>query len=77
MTTQEFIFSTPLYQKVEEADAILIVRELSICTLSKDIHDFIDEAKAHQSIQHFEETYHNQNDQYSAQPMLNNGNEDK
>lgn len=47
------------------------------CTLSKDIHDFIDEAKANQSIYHFEETYHNQNDQYSAQPMLNNWNEDK
>lgn len=41
------------------------------CTLSKDIHDFIDEAKAHQSIHHFEETYHKQNEQYSAQPMLN------
>ena len=41
------------------------------CTLSKDIHDFIDEAKAHASIHHFEETYHNQNKQYSAQPMLN------
>ena len=41
------------------------------CTLSKDIHDFIDEAKAHQSIHHFEETYHKQNKQYSAQPMLN------
>ncbi len=25
-----------------------------------------------QSIHHFEETYHNQNDQYSAQLMLNN-----
>ena len=42
------------------------------CTLSKDIYDFIDEAKAHNSIQHFEETYHKQNEQYSAQPMLNN-----
>ena len=41
------------------------------CTLSKDIHDFLDETKAHQSIHHFEEKYHNQNDQYSAQPMLN------
>ena len=40
------------------------------CTLSKDIHDFIDEAKAHASIHHFEETYHNHSDQYSAQPML-------
>ena len=47
------------------------------CTLSKDIHDFIDEAKAHQSIHHFEETYHNQNDQYSAQPMLNNWSDNK
>lgn len=44
------------------------------CTLSKDIYDFIDEAKAHASIQHFEETFHNQNDQYSAQPMLNKWN---
>lgn len=42
------------------------------CTLSKDIHDFIDEAKAHQSIHHFENTWHNQTDQYSAQPVLNN-----
>lgn len=41
------------------------------CTLPKDIHDFIDEAKAHQSIHHFENTSHNQNAQYSAQPMLN------
>ena len=47
------------------------------CTLSKDIHDFIDEAKAHASIHHFEDTYHNPTDQYSAQPMLNNWNEDK
>ena len=44
-------------------------------TLSKDIHDFIDEAKAHASIHHFEETYHNHNDQYSAQPMLKKWNE--
>lgn len=42
------------------------------CTLSKDIHDFIDEAKAHQSIHHFEERWQKQNEQYSAQPMLNN-----
>ena len=42
------------------------------CTLSKDIHDFIDEAKAHQSIHHFENSWHNQTDQYSAQPVLNN-----
>ena len=41
-------------------------------TLSTDIHEFIDEAKAHQSIHNFEETYHNQNDQYSAQPIWNN-----
>ena len=41
-------------------------------TLSKEIHDFIDEAKAHASIHHFEEKYHNQTDQYSAQPVLNN-----
>ena len=47
------------------------------CTLSKDIYDFIDEAKANQSIHNFEEKYHNQNDQYSAQPMLNNWSEDK
>ncbi len=47
------------------------------CTFSKDIYDFIDEAKAHASIQHFEDTSHNQNDQYSAQPMLNNWSEDK
>ena len=40
-------------------------------TLSKDIHDFLDETKANQLIHHFEETYHNQNEQYSAQPMLN------
>ena len=47
------------------------------CTLSKDIHDFIDEAKAHQSIQHFEETWHNQNDQYSVQQLLNNWSDNK
>lgn len=47
------------------------------CTLSKDIKDFLDEAKAHASIHHFEETYHNQNDQYSAQPMLNNWSDNK
>ena len=44
-------------------------------TLSKDIKDFLDEANAHASIHHFEASYHNQNDQYSAQPMLNNWNE--
>ena len=42
------------------------------CTLSQDIHDFIDEAKAHASIHHFEEKYHNPTDQYSAQPIWNN-----
>ena len=42
------------------------------CTLSKDIHDFIDDAKAHQHIHHFEETYHNPTDQYSAQAIWNN-----
>lgn len=47
------------------------------CTLSKDIHDFIDEAKAYQSIHHFEETYHKQNEQYSAQPMLNSWSDNK
>ena len=47
------------------------------CTLSKDIYDFIDEAKAHQSIHHFEETYHNPNEQYSAQPMLKNWSDKK
>ena len=45
------------------------------CTLSEDIHDFIDEAKAHASIHHFEASSHNQNDQYSAQPMLRNWSE--
>ena len=45
------------------------------CTLSKEIHDFIDEAKAHQSIHNFEEKSHNQNEQYAAQPMLKNWNE--
>ena len=47
------------------------------CTLSKDIHDFIDEAKAHQSIHHFEETYHKQNEQYSARPLLKNWSDKK
>ena len=41
------------------------------CTLSKDIHDFIDEAKANQSIHHFEERGQKQNEQYAAQPILN------
>lgn len=36
-------------------------------------HDFLDEAKSHASIHHFEEKYHNQNDQYSAQPMVEFG----
>ena len=35
-------------------------------------HDFLDEAKAHASIHHFEASYHNQNDQYSAQKILKN-----
>lgn len=47
------------------------------CTLSKDIHDFLDEAKAHQSIHHFEDTYYNHNAQYSAQPMLKNWSDKK
>lgn len=47
------------------------------CTLSKEIHDFIDETKAHASIHNFEEKYHDQNDQYSAQPMLNTWRENK
>ena len=46
-------------------------------TLSEDIHDFIDEAKAHASIHHFEEKWQNQNEQYSAQPMLNNWSDNK
>ena len=46
-------------------------------SISKDIHNFLDEAKANESIRHFEETYHQQNDQYSAQPMLNNWRENK
>ncbi len=29
------------------------------------------------SIHYFEETYHNQNEQYSAQPMLNNWSDNK
>ena len=45
------------------------------CTLSKEIHDFIDEAKAHASILHFEEKYLNPTDQYVAQPMLKNWND--
>ena len=45
------------------------------CTLPKDIHDFIDEAKAHASIHHFEERSHNPTDQYTAQPVWNNRNE--
>ena len=46
-------------------------------TLSEDIHDFIDEAKAHQSIHHFEETWQNITDQYSAQPILNDWRDNK
>lgn len=45
------------------------------CTLSKDIHDFIDETKAHASIHHFEEKWQNHSEQYSAQPMLKNRSE--
>ena len=45
------------------------------CTLSKDIHDFIDEAKAHASIHRFEEKWQNHSEQYSAQPMLKNWSE--
>lgn len=41
------------------------------CSISRDINDFIDEATAHESIHHFEDKYHNQNEQYSAQPILN------
>lgn len=47
------------------------------CTLSKDIHDFINEAKAHQHIHYFEKTYHNQDKQFSAQPMLKNWSDNK
>jgi hypothetical protein len=36
-------------------------------------HDFLDEAKAHQSIHHFGEKYHDQNEQYYAQPMVELG----
>ena len=42
------------------------------CTLSKEIHDFLDETKAHEFIHHFEERWQKQDEQYSAQPMLNN-----
>ena len=45
------------------------------CTLSIDIHDFIDETKAHASIHHFEEKYHKPNEEYAAQPMLKKWNE--
>lgn len=38
-------------------------------------HDFLDETKARDSIHHFEEKYHDQNDQYSAQTILKNWNE--
>ena len=41
-------------------------------TLSKDIKDFLDETKAHEYIHHFEEQWQKQNEQYSAQPILNN-----
>lgn len=45
------------------------------CSLSKDINDFIDEAKAQQSIHHFEAKWQKHNDQYSSQSMLNNWSE--
>ena len=45
------------------------------CTLSKDIYDFIDEAKAHQSIHHFENTSHNPTEQYAAQAIWSDWNE--
>ena len=61
-----------------QASAICDLALLKVgCTLSKDIHDFIDEAKANQSIRHFEKTWHNQDKQYSAQPMLNNWSDNK
>lgn len=41
-------------------------------TLSKDIKDFLDETKAHEYIHHFEEQWQKHNEQYSAQPILNN-----
>ncbi len=44
------------------------------CSLSKDIHDFIYEAKAHASIHHFEDTSHHPNEQYAAQTILKNWN---
>ena len=45
------------------------------CTISKEIHDFIDEAKAHVSIHHFEEKYHNPTEQYAAQAIWSDWNE--
>ena len=42
------------------------------CSISKDIQDFLDEKNAHESIHHFEEKWKKQNEQYSAQPVLNN-----
>lgn len=45
------------------------------CSISKDIKDFLDEAKAHQSILHFEEKCQKQNEQYSAQAIWNNWSE--
>ena len=47
------------------------------CTLSKDIHDFLDETKAHEFIHHFDEKWQKQNEQYSAQPMLDNWSDNK
>lgn len=40
------------------------------CTFSKDIHDFIDEAKAHQSIHLFAEKWQQQNEQYAVQKIM-------
>lgn len=45
------------------------------CTLSKDIKDFLDEAKAHASIHHFENTSHNPTEQYAAQAIWSDWNE--
>ena len=46
-------------------------------TLSKDIHDFLDETKAHEFIHYFEEKWQKQDSQYSTQPMLNNWSDNK
>ena len=47
------------------------------CSISKDIQDSLDEKNAHESIHHFEAKWQNHNDQYSAQPMLNNWSDNK